>query len=488
MIAPERKVVDLGEGAALAFATRFPPRIVTSRSQEDHLKRRELLEKATALGALVGGELAFGQPRRAPASDRLRIGAIGVGAFGTVDLTDFLANKDVEVVAVCDVFQPNLDKAVAMTGGKATPYRDYRKLLEDRDVDAVVIATPEHWHAIMCIDACDAGKDVYVEKPAAHHIRDGRLMVEAARRHKRVVQVGSQQRSGAHFQRAVKYVREGRLGEIRYATCWYHALPPAPRPPVSGPPPATMDWDLWLGPAPKLPYEETFNWARRNSWALSGGMLTEWGAHLSDVVLWAMNAAGPERVVAAGARFSKKPGDIPDTLQVSYTFPNFLFHYSVLTHNSYGLNGDVGAARFGSYGIQFHGTKGTLFVDRAGFRLIPQPIRLEEPNQPAPPPTPDSRQTGFHYTTVILPEQSDSSQQHGPHVRNFLDCCKSRQRPAADIEDGHRANIVGRLGNIAYRLGRAIRWDPAKEQAIDDAEANRLALGTYREPWAPRGL
>ena len=453
------------------------------------MRRRELLKRATALGALMGGPLAFGQGgRRAPASDRIRVGMIGVGAFGTVDLADFAANRDVEIAAVCDVYQPALEKAVAFTGGKARPYRDYRKLLEARDVDAVVIATPEHWHALMCIDACDAGKDVYVEKPASHHIRDGRLMVEAARRSHRVVQVGSQQRSGAHFQRVVKYVREGRLGEVLYATCWYHALPPPPRPPVKGPPPPELDYELWLGPAPQLPYEEVFNIGRRGYWAFFGGMLTEWGAHLSDIVLWAMNATGPQTVVAAGARFTKKPGEIPDTLQVSYTFPNFLFHYSVISHNTYGLNGDPGAARFGSYGIQFHGTKGTLFVDRAGFRLTPQPIRHEEPNQPPPPATTDSRQTGFYYTTDLPPEQSDSSLQHGPHVRNFLDCVKSRQRPIADIEAGHHANVVGRLGNIAYRVGRQLRWDAAREQVLDDPEANRLALGTYRDPWRPRGL
>jgi len=455
------------------------------------VKRRDLLKRATALGALVGSELAFGEskaPARAPASDRIRIGMIGVGAFGTINLNDFLANKDVEVAAVCDVSEPNLEKAIATAGGKAKGYRDYRKLLESHDVDAVVISTPEHWHALMAIDACDAGKDVYVEKPASHHIRDGRLMVEAARRNNRVVQVGSQQRSGAHFQRVVKYIREGRIGEVRYAACWFHALPPAPKPPVSGPPPANLDFEMWLGPAPRLSYEEAFNVGRRNYWSLWGGSITEWGAHLSDIVLWAMNATGPQAVVAAGARFNKKPGEIPDTLQVTYTFPNFLLHYSVLSHSSYGLNGDVGAARFGSYGIQFQGTKGTLFVDRSGFRVTPQPLRHEEANQPPPPPSTDSRQTGFYYTTEILPEQSDSSQQHGPHVRNFLDCVKSRKRPNADIEAGHRANTIGRLGNIAYRVGRRLRWDPAREQILDDPEASLLALGTYRDPWKPRGL
>jgi predicted dehydrogenase len=468
------------------------------------VKRRELLGHAGALGAVLLGERAFAQaaqtpaqtpgqvgkdPPRPAASDRIRVGMIGVGNFGTVNLKDFMANSDVEIAAICDVFKDNLEKAAALAGGKAKAYTDYRRLLEDREIDAVVITTPEHWHAIMCIDACEAGKDVYVEKPASHHIRDGRLMVEAARRKNRVVQVGSQQRSGAHFQRAVRYVQEGRIGDIFYATCWHHSPRPVPRPKVTGGPPPGMDWEMWLGPAAKMPYEEVVNGGRHRLWEFFGGNLTEWGAHLADVVLWAMKVAGPETVVAAGGLFHRKDGgEIPDTLQVTYKYPRFLFHYSILHHNSYGLNGDVGAARFGSYGIQFHGTKGTLFVDRGGFRITPQTTRQEEPNQPPPIPTTDSRQPGFYYTTEILPEVSDSSQQHGPHVRNFLDCVKSRKRPNADIEAGHNTNTVCRLGNIAYRVGRLLRWDAAKEQVIGDAQANRLALGTYRAPFKPKGL
>jgi predicted dehydrogenase len=448
------------------------------------------------MGAVASGGLAFGQTGpegqapRAPGSDRIGIGMIGVGGFGLgSNLPDFLKNPDVDVVAICDVFEPNLEKGVALAGGKPKRYREYRRLLEDKDVDAVVITTPEHWHSIMAIDACDAGKDVYVEKPLGHHIREGRLAVEAARRNDRVVQVGTQQRSGAHFQRAVKYIQEGRLGDVYFATCWHHSPRPTSRPtPVTGGPPPGMDWELWLGPAPKVPYAEVWNVGRRGSWDFWGGNLTEWGSHLADVVLWAMNVQAPLSVVAAGGRFHRKEGEIPDTLQVSYTYPSFLFHYSILSHNTYGLNGDVGAARFGSYGIQFHGTKGTLFVDRSGFRITPQTTRQEEPNQPPPMPTTDSRQAGFYYTSEILPEVSDSSQQHGPHVRNFLDCVKSRKRPVADVEAAHYTNTVCRLGNIAYRVGRKLQWDAAKEQVVGDPEANRLVLGEYRDPWKPKGL
>jgi predicted dehydrogenase len=458
------------------------------------MKRRDLL-KAAALGGLVrsSGSRARAQAQStrpaAPPSDRIRVGMIGVGGFGFgTNLPDFMKNPDVEIAAICDVFEPNLERAVALAGGKAARFRDYRQLLDDRSIDAVVITTPEHWHAIQAIDACDAGKDVYVEKPCAHHISDGRAIVDAARRNKRIVQVGTQQRSGAHFQRAVKYVQEGRIGEIHYATCWHHSPLSNPVVPVKGGPPAGLEWDLWLGPAPKLPYEEVWSVGRRASWDFWGGNLTEWGSHLADIVLWAMKVLAPQRVAALGGQFHRKFGDLPDTLQVTVSYPNFLFHYSILHHNSYGLNGDPGAARFGSYGIQFHGTKGTLFIDRSGFRITPQTTRREEANQPPPLPTPDSRQTGFYYTTEIQPEVSDSSQQHGPHVRNFLDCVKSRNRPIADIEDAHYTNTALRLGNISYRVGRTLQWDAVKEQVIGDAEANKLVVGTYRQPWAPKGL
>ena len=458
------------------------------------MKRRDVLKTvpAAALGALARRTekaAANSGLTTVPPSDRIRIGMIGVGGFGLgTNLPAFVKNPDVEVAAICDVNEASVSQAVALAGGKAQRFRDYRRLLEAPGIDAIVITTPEHWHAIMCIDACDAGKDVYVEKPCAHHIRDGRLMVDAARRNKRVVQVGTQQRSGAHFQRAVRYVQDGRLGDVHYAVCWHHSPLAAPVAPTQGGPPPGLDWNLWLGPAPQLPYEDVWSVGRRGYWDFWGGNLTEWGSHLADVVLWAMKARAPAKVAALGGQFHRKQGNIPDTLQVTLTYPNFLFHYSILHHNSYGLNGDLGAARFGSYGIQFHGTKGTLFVDRSGFRITPQTTRREEPNQPPPLPTTDSRQTGFYYTTEIPPEVSDSSHQHGPHVRNFLDCVKSRQQPAADIEDAYYTNTALRLGNISYRLGRTLQWDAAHERIVADDEANRLAIGTYRDPWKPKGL
>ena len=458
------------------------------------MNRRQLL-KNTGLAAAVAQTAGSNQGARAAASDRIGVGLIGCGNQGTWDQRSFMEQPDVEFVAFSDVYEPNLLRNQKMAGGKAKMYRDYRQLLEDKNVQAVLIATPEHWHAMMTIDACNAGKDVYVEKPASHNIRDGRLAVEAARRNNRVVQVGSQQRSGTHFQRAVKYVHDGRLGVIRYVICWFHA---GSRPETrtaanpSGPatPPADLNFDLWLGPAPQRPVAQIWPGGRNRYWDYYGGSMTEWGAHLVDVARWGMKAQGPRSVMALGAQYARPDSEIPDTLQALFEFDGWLFQYSVLSHNSFGPNGDPGANRQGSYGIQFHGSKGTLFVDRAGFRLTPQYVRVEEPNHAARPAvwSQDERQLGYFYTTETLPESGDSSLQHQAHSRNFLDCVKSRQRPNADIEEGHYSNTICRLGNIAYRLGRKVQWDNAKEQAIGDPEVNKLAIGEYRAPWVPKGL
>jgi predicted dehydrogenase len=192
----------------------------------------------------------------------------------------------------------------------------------------------------------------------------------------------------------------------------------------------------------------------------------------------------------AGAQFQNRGGEMPDTLEVLHQYDNFIFQFSVLSHNSWGPNGDPGAGRWGSYGIQFQGTKGTLFVDRAGFRLSPQFVRREDPNHGPRPNiwSHDDRQLGYYYTTDTTAEYGDSSVQLTSHARNFLDCVKSRKRPNADIEDGHYSNTVGRLANIAYRVGRKIQWDNSKEQVIGDAEANKLVVGAYRAPWTPKGL
>ena len=397
------------------------------------------------------------------------------------------------MVAVCDVYQPHLEGALEMAGGKARPYKDYRRLLEDRDVQAVVIATPDHWHPLICIDACNAGKDVYVEKPVSNRLREGRLMVETARGTNRVVQVGLQQRSGTHFQRAVKAVQDGRLGRIHYVHCWNHEFSPPEgfgNPPDTNPPP-DLNWDFWLGPAPKVPYNENRFRAGRWRWFFDygGGKLTDWGSHLIDVVHWAMKVNGPLSATASGGKYYVTDNrETPETLQVVYEYPGFLLCYSTLLHSSYGHNGHSGSKPFGSYGILFQGSLGTLFVDRAGYEIFPQTSVNREPTGAQISATEDPNGLGLYYTSQLTSERGTSSFQHDPHVRNFLDCLKNRKRPNADIEIGHEVSAAGHLGNIAFRLGQKIMWDAKAEKITNSAESNAMLTRHYRAPWRLPGL
>ncbi len=408
-----------------------------------------------------------------------------------MDLADFQRNPDVEIVAVCDVFRPNAEKARQLTGGKSELYGDYRRVLERKGVDAVVVATPDHWHALITVDACDAGKDVYVEKPISHNIREGRLMVEAARRNRRVVQVGIQQRSGSHFQRAVQAVREGRIGEVHFAQCWNHVHSDSKGMgfPADSPPPEGLDWDFWLGPAPKVPYNRA-RWNFRVFWDYAGGELTNWCVHLIDVIHWATGKDAPLSVASSGGKYHVKDcRESPDTQEVIWEYPDLLIRYSTLAHNSHGPNGDPGNKPFGSYGIMLQGTQGTLFIDRAGYEIVPQMRQhSEEVSQSYREAFDDLTGLGLYYTDETAAERSTTSLQHQPHVRNFLDCIKTRAVPVGDIETGHRSTVPCLLGNIALRTGLKLAWDAAVEKITNSDEANALLSRPYRAPWQLRGM
>jgi predicted dehydrogenase len=447
------------------------------------MRRRAFLE-STPLPLLA-------QTKPAP-SDRIGVGLIGCGGMGRMDLADFLRNPEVEAVAVCDVDGERAAAARTVAGGKARVFTDYRRLLELKEVDAVIVATPDHWHALQTVDACHAGKDVYVEKPVSYCVREGRLMVEAARRNRRVVQVGLQQRSGTHFQRAVKAVQEGRIGAVHYAQCWNHGHTPNPEGmghPADSDPPTGFDWDLFVGPAPLRPY----NRARRNFRVFhdyAGGELTNWGPHLIDIVHWALKSDAPLTVTGSGGKlYMKDARESEDTVHVTFEYPGFLLEYSNLTHNSFGHNGHPGNKPFGSYGILLHGSAGTLFIDRAGYEIVPQMRGASDPGaQGSRDAYDDLTGIGMYFTSTAAGERGTSSVQHLPHVRNFLDCIKSRALPAADIEIGHRSTTPCLLGNIALRTGVKLRWDAARERITNSAEADRLLTRAYRAPWRLAGL
>jgi predicted dehydrogenase len=439
-------------------------------SQE--MSRRDFIRRTAA--ATAGAGLAF-SAAQAPekvfgANDKMRVGVIGTGRMGRDNLEDFAKQPDVEIATVCDVFAPNLEAGLKASGGRAATCKDFRQILERKDIDAVIVATPDHWHALIAVEACKAGKDVYVEKPNSTTIEEGKRMVEAARKYNRVVQVGTQQRSGIHFQKAVAAVEQGMIGKVSFVRTWNYdnSYPQGIGNPPDSEPPADLDWDMWLGPAPKVPFNTNRfgvgdRWSTfRYFWDYAGGYMTDWGVHLMDIVQWAMKVDGPSAVSSGGGKFCiQDNAETPDTLQVTFEYPHF-----VCTYENRWDNGNSMYDK--SYGIEFHGTDGTLFLDRSGFKLTPE----------------TATRNGKQVDRTASMEMPSVNNEHFDHVRNFVDCVKSRQRPISDIEIGHRSTSACLLGNVALRSQQRIVWDVAKQQlTVGDARAKELLGREYRAPW-----
>ena len=446
------------------------------------LTRRSFIKSGTAAAALT----AASWNRVLGANERVGIGVIGFGLIGRIHTRNFKAQPDAQVVAVSETFRPRMDAATALAGGHIAQYADFRKLLEDKNVDAVVVATPDHWHALMTMMACAAGKDVYVEKPLTLFVREGRWMVELARRHKRVVQVGTQQRSGAHYQRARELVRSGRIGKLVSVQVNYfrNVSPGFGKPPDQTPPPE-LDYDLWLGPAPQRPYNPNraiyhFRWF----WDYSGGQMTNLGQHSLDVVHWITGVKGANALTSAGGRyFLEDNGEVPDTQDVMIEYPGFraLCQWRECA---------AGVAATGMGGLEFHGTKGTLVLGRDGFEIFAD--KKENPNNvvariigghPVGGPQPIPESEGQLRTEPAKDTSGDWKDQYVQHVRNFLDCVKSRKEPNSDLESGHQVAAVCHLANISLRTGRKIRWDAEKEEIVGDTEAAQMLARPYRKPW-----
>ena len=448
------------------------------------LNRREFVASTSA--TVAGSGVLSGRQAAGP-NDILRGAVIGTGGMGRANLRDFLRVEGVHIAAVCDVWEKNRELAAEMTagqpGGKAHTFTDYRRVLDLKDVDFVVVATPDHWHALPTIHACDAGKDVYVEKPLSHSILEGRKMVEAARRNERIVQMGTQQRSGRHYQEAVGLIRSGALGRISHVRAWNfeNESPAGMGNPPDCDPPQGLDWDMWLGPAPKVPFNPnrfigTFRWF----WDYSGGKLTDWGTHHIDIVQWAMNVDGPKSVAALGSRYVLKDNrETPDTLETVFEYPGFM-----LTFSNRVANARDPVRR--DYGIEFFGSDATLFIDRDGFEVYPETQgEFDEPRWSYLPGNPEP--SGDERPRVRkgrAPYQvGEGSEQHLNHVRNFVACVKSRELPISDVEIGHRSTTAPHLANISLKVGRRIYWDSAAERIVDDSEASALMSRPYRAPW-----
>ncbi|MFN3323443.1 MAG: Gfo/Idh/MocA family protein [Bryobacteraceae bacterium] len=429
----------------------------------------------------MGALSAAAATRVVGANDRVQVGFIGYGLIGGQHVHDFKNQRDADLAAMSDTYQPRLEQGVAACGGNAKAYPDFRNLLDDKDIQAVVVSTPDHWHALMTIMACAAGKDVYVEKPLTLFVREGRWMVQTARRFNRVVQVGTQQRSGRHYQKAIQLLREGYIGKIhsiRMAS--YRNIMPGFGRPTDTEVPAGFDYDMWLGPAPKRPFTPHrglyhFRWF----WDYSGGQMTNLGAHQIDIAQWAMRVKGPAAVSSSGGRFVlEDDGETPDTQDALFEYPGFTATWS---HRE----GSMG--RRGMAGLEFFGTKGSMTVSRAGFEVHAD-MKTNPENAV---PVFRGHPTGGVQRSAAKPEpwveaiseKGSSDEQFDLHARNFLDCVKTRQRPIADVEDGHQITTACHLANISLRVGRKLRWDPEKEEILGDREANAMLVRPYRKPW-----
>jgi predicted dehydrogenase len=438
---------------------------------KDSTRRHFCLAATTALAAT----------RVHGANDRVQVGFIGYGLIGAQHVSDFKNQKDVEMAAMAETYQPRLEEGLRAMGGSPRPYNDFRKLLDDKNLQAVVVSTPDHWHALMSIMACAAGKDVYVEKPMTLFHAEGQWMIKAARKYNRVVQVGTQQRSGLHYAKAKRLLNEGAIGKIHSVRSQSaRNIMPGFSVPPAGAAPSDFNYDMWLGPAPARPYQAHrgiyhFRWF----WDYSGGQMTNLAAHSLDIMYWALNPKGPKSVVSIGGRYAlQDDGETPDTQDALYDFGSWSAAW-------YHREASRGTPRGGA--LEFFGTKGSMTVDRSGFEITsdlkidPAAAIPRFKGQPGGgPKISDAKPEPW---TQSMKEKGSSDEQFDLHVRNFIDCVKTRQRPVADVADGHQVATACHLANISLRTGRKLQWDADKETIVGDKEAAAMLTRPYRKPW-----
>jgi len=433
--------------------------------------------------ALAGVGTALASSRVLGANDRVRLGFIGLGNRGDQVLDAFLEHKDCEVIAVCDIYQPYLDFAAKKIGSKPQQFRDYRRLLDVKDVDAVVISTPDHWHALQTIHACDANKDVYVEKPLSLCVVEGRRMVEAARRNKRVTQVGLHRRSSVYCREAAEFIQKGGIGHVTVARAFHiqNEWPKGIGNPADENPPKGFDWDGWLGPAPRRPYNKNRTFYRfRWFYDYSGGQLTNFGVHYLDMIHWALGRNTPLAVAAMGGKFASMDDnrEVPDTMEVMWQYPD----NTLVTFSQFNATAPR-ASTIRNCEIEFRGTKGTLYLLSNGYEVVPDNII---PNEfPARTPIDRSLEKGYRTGAKpqIQPRTAKGSAPTSLHARNFLDCVKSRRECNCDIEVGHRDTSAALIGNIAHKTRSYLEWDAKAERFTNSSEANRLLSYEYRAPY-----
>jgi predicted dehydrogenase len=433
------------------------------------------VSRRTFLGSVAGGAAlsVFARPTlsgrqqtgqmSAGPNDQIVLGMIGVGRQGTSRLREFLKQPDTRIAAICDVDRDHLDRAVAevdkIRGQKPKAFGDFRRLLDDREINAVVVVTPDHWHAIPTVRAFEAGKDVFVEKPLSYSVAEGRMMADASLRYKRVSQMGNHIHNDyANYRRVVEIVKSGALGRITRVHIW-KTSPTGPEAAATNPPtlPATLDYDFWLGPAPKRPYEPlrshfSFRWF----WDYSGGTFIDFWCHIVDVAVWGLDLKGPSSVAAFGGRFFNHDAtETPDNVEAVLEYPNMLLTFSFRPTPLPGFE------HMGHIGCVFEGTQASLVTNytahevwAAGKKAVDFPI---------PDPT--------------IPDSPG-------HIREFLDAIKSRNlETTCNVRYGHRVTKPGLLANIAFRTGRRLQWNDEQERIIGDKEASRYLRRKFRHDY-----
>ncbi|WP_447769484.1 Gfo/Idh/MocA family protein [Sphingobacterium faecium] len=418
------------------------------------MNRQKFLKASTLLAASA---FLFQGTHGLAETKKIRVAVIGVNGMGWSNLMAILKNKNVICTALCDVDENVLNQRVAELDKrniKVQSYIDYRDLLKDKNVDAVIIATPDHWHCLMMVDAVKAGKHVYIEKPIGNSIKECEVMVTAAQKHNAIVQVGQWQRSQQHFEDAMKFLHDGSLGKVRMVKVWAYLgwkkdVPILPDTAI----PSGVHYDRWLGPAPKRPFNRNrFHFNFRWFWDYAGGLMTDWGVHMLDFALIGMNVSDPRSIMAAGGKFAY-PDDVeetPDTLTTLYEFDGF----NVQWEHAIGI--DQGPYNKG-HGVAFIGNNGTLVLNRQGWEVLPEGNRME---------------------AVPLQKAKDDGLER--HMNNFVEAIFAQNRTIlkAPIEAGAHIAVLSQMGNIAYRTGKKLYWNKEKQQ-FSDKEANRYLAAAY---------
>ncbi len=441
-------------------------------SKSNEVSRRSFIRKTAAAGA-AGVAIPYfvsanvlGRNGNVGANDKIQLGLIGAGGMGRGNLRNCTKSDDVAVIGICDVWKERRDAAITEHDGKPKPYNDYRELLAQDDIDAVIIASPPHWHALQAIDACEAGKDIYLQKPMTLHLAESLAVKGAVKKHERVCQVGTQIHAGENYHQVVDHVRSGNLGKVSVART-FNVLNQGEQGVGNEPncdPPEGLDWDLWVGPGPmRSCHPKIILTSGTHSAFLdySGGWTPCWAPHIIDLPIWALDLGLPTMISSSGGRYvCRDAGDAYDTQETTCQYPGFTLTWMMSQVNAYGFDfqGNGGLGR--KLGTYFHGVNGTLYANYGTNTIVPEGNRMQDVQEPDKA-TPDS------------PGQE----------REWLDCIRSREQPSCNVFYHHKVNVPIVLGNLSLKLGRSIQYDPVTEKIVGDEEAARLAVPEYRDPW-----